>query len=349
MDEQLARAGDRAREVAQKLAEDVTQAVQAVEERFSQLRSGTADERERTVAALRGVYDQAVGDMTGMLKRSVDGLGDIARQMREMTGTITGELETTRSELKRGVLALPKETEESTAAIRRVVSDQIKALNALAEIAARHGAAQEVAEPRRDYGAAAVSERGGRRGLPPAPRLQTRGGEPSAAQRAEQGWSDDGTPGSGDGGGWLSGLLARASRDEPGAPQGRRADQSSASPDRTVRNALESLDSLSVDIARMIDHQAVMELWDRYRRGERNVFTRRLYTLQGQKTFDEIRTKYTDDGEFRHTVDRYISEFERLLDEVERGGRDSKTYLTSETGKVYTMLAHAAGRFEERG
>ena len=35
-----------------------------------------------------------------------------------------------------------------------------------------------------------------------------------------------------------------------------------------------------------------MELWDRYKRGESKVFTRRLYTLQGQQTFDEIRRKY---------------------------------------------------------
>ena len=41
-------------------------------------------------------------------------------------------------------------------------------------------------------------------------------------------------------------------------------------------------------------------------------------------------------------------EFERLLEEVARGDRGqvvARTYLTSETGKVYTMLAHAAGRF----
>ena len=42
----------------------------------------------------------------------------------------------------------------------------------------------------------------------------------------------------------------------------------------------------------MIDHDAAAELWDRYKRGERNVFTSRLYTLQGQKAFDEIRKKY---------------------------------------------------------
>jgi len=66
----------------------------------------------------------------------------------------------------------------------------------------------------------------------------------------------------------------------------------------------------------MIDHNAAVELWDRYKRGERNVFTRRLYTLQGQQTFDEIRRKYRRDAEFKETVDRYIDEFERLLGEV---------------------------------
>jgi hypothetical protein len=110
---------------------------------------------------------------------------------------------------------------------------------------------------------------------------------------------------------------------------------------------VESLNSLSVDIARAIDHEASVELWDRYRRGERNVFTRRLYTLKGQQTFDEIRRKYQSDSEFRAAVDRYCDDFEKLLDDVGRGDRDNimtQTYLTSDTGKVYTMLAHAAGR-----
>jgi hypothetical protein len=106
---------------------------------------------------------------------------------------------------------------------------------------------------------------------------------------------------------------------------------------------------LAVDIARMIDHDAAAELWDRYKRGERNVFTRKLYTMQGQRAFEEIRRKYRGDREFTQTVDRYIAEFERLLDEVSRDDRGqvvARTYLTSETGKVYTMLAHAAGRFD---
>jgi hypothetical protein len=146
-------------------------------------------------------------------------------------------------------------------------------------------------------------------------------------------------------GGWLSDLLNRASREEQPVEPAR----ASQRPDRSRVNSLESLDSISVDIARMIDHDAAVELWDRYKRGERNVFTRRLYTLQGQQTFEEIRRKYRRDAEFKQTVDRYVEEFERLLAEVSRDDRDSmlaKTYLTSETGKVYTMLAHASGRFD---
>ena len=110
---------------------------------------------------------------------------------------------------------------------------------------------------------------------------------------------------------------------------------------------MESLNSLSVDIARAIDHDASVELWRRYQRGERDVFTRRLYTLKGQQTFDEIRRKYQSDGEFRGAVDRYCEDFERLLKDVARNDRENvmtQTYLTSDTGKVYTMLAHAAGR-----
>jgi hypothetical protein len=148
--------------------------------------------------------------------------------------------------------------------------------------------------------------------------------------------------------GWLSDLLTRASRDDQEPPRDGAAD-SARGDDRTPRHSIESLDSLAVDIARMIDHEAAAELWDRYKRGERNVFTRKLYTMQGQRAFDEIRRKYRSDREFTQTVDRYIAEFERLLDEVSRDDRGqlvARTYLTSETGKVYTMLAHAAGRFD---
>jgi hypothetical protein len=176
------------------------------------------------------------------------------------------------------------------------------------------------------------------------------------AARAE----DDG--GGGGGSGWLSNLLTRASRDvdnpahndDRGGAKGPRpaAGKDPRPPGedgRGPRLEVDSVDSLSVDIARMIDHEAAADLWERYNRGERNVFSRRLYTMQGRKAFDEMRRRYKADRDFRQAVDRYVGEFDRLLGEVghEEGGQVmARNYITSEAGKIYTMLAHAAGRFE---
>jgi hypothetical protein len=148
------------------------------------------------------------------------------------------------------------------------------------------------------------------------------------------------SPASSDGGrdGWLSDLLNRT--DAGGgreAPRGRAPQQASDNP----------LASLSLDIGRLMDRNLAAEMWDRYQRGESKAFTKRLYTPAGQKAFDEVARKYRADRNFKQTVDRYITEFERLLDEVardERGPAILRSHLTSETGLVYTLLAHAAGR-----
>ncbi len=89
-------------------------------------------------------------------------------------------------------------------------------------------------------------------------------------------------------------------------------------------------------------------MWDRYQRGESKAFSKRLYTPAGQKAFDEVAAEVSrPTATSSSTVDRYITEFERLLDEVardERGPAALRSHLTSETGLVYTLLAHAAGR-----
>ncbi len=112
----------------------------------------------------------------------------------------------------------------------------------------------------------------------------------------------------------------RAARPQRPAEEAQPAARSGDS--RNPRHVVESLNSLSVDIARAIDHDASVDLWRRYQRGERDVFTRRLYTLKGQQTFDEIKRKYDREPEFRTAVDRYIADFEKLLADVARTDPD---------------------------
>jgi ABC-type transporter Mla subunit MlaD len=283
----------------------------------------------------------AIGEVVDMAGKK---FSDATDEIRRTAATIRSELEQTRSELKQGVSALPEETRESTSAMRKAVSEQISALKELADIVAKSGRAfdisaapsQPAAPPRNPAPAAA----------PPAARSATlERPAPTYSHPAQP----EAAPAAGaqtQGRGWVRDLLRGASREDEAtsAPK--------AGPtvgERSRLHLVESLNSLSVDIARAIDHDASIELWERYRRGERNVFTRRLYTLKGQQTFDEIRRKYQADGEFRAAVDRYCQDFEKLLNDVTKNDRDNmmaQTYLSSDTGKVYTMLAHASGRLQ---
>jgi apolipoprotein A1/A4/E domain-containing protein len=335
----------RAREIAQVIAESTAEGSRAITSQYELVRSTSEQERQRTGEALRGLYDQATGDTQTLFRQVSERFAEIVRDMKGMAGEIQHELDKTRAEVRRGVLELPQEAAESTAQMRRVIVEQIDALAELNRIVARHSHAIDTAEPVRRGVRDEVAAGGARSEPRPAARLEVVGGGGRAApaappRRPPEGPASPPPQGNGRNGrdGWMSELLARASRDEEGGGK-----------ERPTRHALESLDSLSVDIARMIDHDAAGELWDRYKRGERNVFTKRLYTMQGQKTFDEIRKRYRGDRDFKQTVDRYIGEFERLLEDISRDDRGAvvaRTYLTSETGKVYTMLAHAAGRFE---
>jgi hypothetical protein len=101
------------------------------------------------------------------------------------------------------------------------------------------------------------------------------------------------------------------------------------------------------EIARAVDYRTATEIWQRFRSGERGVLGRHIYNPDGQATFDEIARRYGQENEFRVTVDRYIADFERLLGEAEArdpAGSMLQNYLTSESGRVYLLLAHASGR-----
>ena len=116
---------------------------------------------------------------------------------------------------------------------------------------------------------------------------------------------------------------------------------------RASVNVFETLQSLAIDLDRALEQSPPPDLWRRYQAGERNVFTRRLYNLSGRELFDQIASKYKSDGEFRTYVDRYVSTFEELLGAASARDRSNilvETYLTSDTGKVYLMLAQTSGK-----
>jgi Skp family chaperone for outer membrane proteins len=353
LDESLAAAEERARDIARVVAETAGAGSAAISRQFEAVRAASQEEHRQTVETMHDIYRQTTDEADAMFKQSAERFSGLVGSMKQMAAEMHRELEATRNELRRGVLEMPQEAAESTAQMRKVIVDQIEALAELNRIVAQHGRGLDVVSQGRSNTNTSVQRQeepmlaavGGRNearmrdtgsasNLPP-PDLGVPASRRTEAPPVSPAAADSGRDG------WLSDLLSRADAGGAGrdVPRGRTPPQPGA--------AGNPLESLSLDVSRLMDRNLAAEMWDRYQRGESKAFTKRLYTPAGQKAFDEVGRKYRADRTFKQTVDRYITEFERLLDEVsreDRGPQALRGHLTSETGLVYTLLAHAAGR-----
>jgi hypothetical protein len=102
------------------------------------------------------------------------------------------------------------------------------------------------------------------------------------------------------------------------------------------------------DIASCIDERRVLDVWGRLKRGETEVLQQRgFYSRQAQVIVDRVQHRYETDQNFRGVVERYLSDFEKMLQDVSRSdprGATVQSRLGSDDGRVYFVLAHLTGR-----
>ena len=115
----------------------------------------------------------------------------------------------------------------------------------------------------------------------------------------------------------------------------------------SARFVVESLHSLSIDFVRMIDGTIPDKDWKAYQKGDIALFTSKLADRLEQIPADKIRHKYAEDGEFRTYVQKFIHQFEEILeqtDTIDKGAILGTTFAASDVGKIYRFLCNIAGR-----
>ena len=116
---------------------------------------------------------------------------------------------------------------------------------------------------------------------------------------------------------------------------------------RRVLLLTESLNSTSIDVAKLLSNDVTDPAWAAYLKGDRGVFTRRAVRLLDAGEVRIIAQHYEEDREFRNQVNRYIHDFEsimRNLMSTRDGSAISVTLLSSDVGKLYVALAQAIER-----
>lgn len=319
----------RARAAAEQLRLGAENTRRAALADLDRLKAETDAESARRLEELRQRFaniSTTVSQEIDSLYNRVDTTAEEARKRAQRTAT---EIAAEQARLMEQLNQLPAATRESAEGMRRALAEQLKALDQIAALSQR-------TELRRDFmppTTATPSNLSTASPTPPSP-IKTAGMPQTRATLAEgaarEGWS-------------LGDLLARASRDEELA-------QSRAARPLPPEGAPPAAQPYKLDIdviARALDGPTTAALWSRLNAGHRGVLSRGLYSSQGRAAFDEIASRLTTDRELASTVMRYLEDFESIrrdLDARDPTGRLTAGHLNSDSGRVYLLLAHAAGR-----
>ena len=116
---------------------------------------------------------------------------------------------------------------------------------------------------------------------------------------------------------------------------------------RLAAEITETLNRAAVDIERALSQDVPDTKWSAYLGGDRSVFTRRAARLLGRGETQSVGALYRDDAAFRGLVERYLADFETLLQRAlasAEGNALGVTLLSSDMGKLYVALAQATKR-----
>jgi hypothetical protein len=280
---------------------------------------------------LREQHERAMASMNEMLSSTASDFQQTAQDMRMTAQQVVKDIDNARSDLKRAIVDLPEETRTNADAMRKVVADQIAALNSLADVVKRQTGLTDLSGPGYPPVRSARDPSPGKSegATFPAPQSGTSGALKKAMERLENkgastSWRDDATKKS----------VAGNSPESKGVP-------------REVESLTQELNSVARDIVDMLEDGLPADLEKRFNKGEKHVYTQRLYEGRGKRLQKTVATRYDNDRHTRTQVDAYIKHFERLLDtvaEAPQGNQMVEACLMSESGKIYVMLAEASGR-----
>ena len=116
---------------------------------------------------------------------------------------------------------------------------------------------------------------------------------------------------------------------------------------KTARFIVEDLNSLSIDLTRLLDAKVPDADWKRYTAGDRSIFTRNLLKGKQAAIVGRITEKLKADDEMRQYVTRFVDEFDRLVRESEAVDPENllhSTFMTADVGRLYLLLNRSLGR-----
>jgi hypothetical protein len=114
-----------------------------------------------------------------------------------------------------------------------------------------------------------------------------------------------------------------------------------------MENLAAKLNNAARDLVEAIEGKLDAAREKRFAAGESHVYIQQLRAIPPRRLAHAVQERYGADRQLRGRADAYVGLFERLLDTVSEGPNGDKVaeaLLAADSGRLYVLLAQAAGR-----
>ena len=236
----------------------------------------------------------------------------------EVTQKLIKNLDDTRSSIKRDIFELPEETNQHLSKMRAVIEEQITAIGQLNLLISEYDVNRdiELAQPQ--------SER------PAEKKKITAKVSSQNIRKPAKDWI-------------LPEILS---------PKARMTEKkTSADNQRLEILENEILDFLKFDyekLSTLLPHRRPNEFWEAYYNGAGDVISERDYSRTGRKLFNQIKSKYTENKNFRSLVNKYLKSFEEIVSNHQKINNEEEIsqFFDSESGVLFFLVSHSIGKLD---
>jgi len=141
-------AQQRARLITQELTRDAQQHSRATLEDLQKFKQEASRETDRAMTELRSEFSSVSREVTERLGSLTSQFSQTSDEVRQQAARAATQLEDEQKRLKRQLDLLPAASQETSAAMRKALRDQLRALDQLSALASRTAGANEFARPR---------------------------------------------------------------------------------------------------------------------------------------------------------------------------------------------------------
>ena len=309
-----------------KISEDITQKIIQFKNQARNISDDLASEISNKTIKLTADMVGIQSDTINKINKEINNLSveykDSISELVNASTTLSEELNITKNMVKRELFELPDEASNYLNKMRNVIEEQISAISKLNKLISDYDNYRDID----DGSYKSVDEQ--------TTIIQKSKSNEKSPPSQKKSKSRD----------WLLPEILT-----PNSRLNEKKQQADNQKLETLENEL--LDTLKFDyekIYSILTDKKPSAVWESFYSGEEQVISEKDYSRLGKRLFNAIKTRYSENRNFRSLANKYLKSFEEIINNYQRTNDENeiRLLLDSESGILFILISHSIGKLD---